>query len=283
MKFGFTCHTCRIQLKTVFDGSLATLASRSPTRRKWTSVVKHDAQRPPNSPSCPIRQQHRSMISLRSQEQKKKYEFPGLQRRSASLTKPPGPILLKPDDLFHPFSKSPIPEIRRRAALMKTNAYCPHPSHHQTRLPTEFDRSRTNSVEASLPPAYVNFECPDCGIPVYCCEDHWMNAFANHIQICDTLRQINEDDHDIRSNRDFTEFDYPEPYLEEALVNMMNWDTYLYTRQYKAINEERSLRQVTKLLTYPMTIGSVIHEFSPYSIKRGGRLTTEGLKSLSGK
>lgn len=108
-----------------------------------------------------------------------------------------------------------------------------------------------------------------------------MDDFENHIEICDTLRQINEDDHDIRSNRHFPEFEYPDPQIEEALVNMTNWDTYLYSREYNAINEERSLRQATKLLTYPMTIASVIHELSPYNIRRGGRLTTEGLKSLS--
>lgn len=166
---------------------------------------------------------------------------------------------------------------------MKSNAYCPHSSHHQTHLPTAFQKSRTNTdeVEAGLPPAHVKFECPDCGIPAYCCEDHWMDDFENHIEICDTLRQINEDDHDIRSNRHFPEFEYPDPQIEEALVNMTNWDTYLYSREYNAINEERSLRQATKLLTYPMTIASVIHELSPYNIRRGGRLTTEGLKSLS--
>jgi splicing suppressor protein 51 len=31
-----------------------------------------------------------------------------------------------------------------------------------------------------------------------------------------------------------------------------------------------------------VTIGSVLHELSPYSIKKEGRLTVEGLKSLSG-
>ena len=97
------------------------------------------------------------------------------------------------------------------------------------------------------------------------------------------MREINEDDHDLRSGRFFPEFQYPGPQMEEALVNMTNWDTYLYTREYDAVNEERSLRQVTKLLTYPITIGSILSELSPYDIRQGGRLTTEGLKSLSGK
>jgi splicing suppressor protein 51 len=125
-----------------------------------------------------------------------------------------------PNNLFHPFSSSPSPEIRRRAAFIKQNAY--------------------------------------------------------------TLREINEDDHDLRSGRFFPEFEYPGDQIEEAMVNMTNWDTFLFSREFRAINDERSLRQATRLLTYPVTIGSVLHELSPYSIKKEGRLTVEGLKSLSG-
>lgn len=210
--------------------------------------------------------------------------------RAPILRRPPplpapenrGPIL-QPYDLFHPFSDSPIPEIRRRAMFMKTRAYCPHPSHRQTRIPTSpHDPEARKAISGVEPPAHVRFECPDCGIPVSCSEEHWADDYENHLEICDTLRQINEDDHDIRSNRYYWEFEYPGPPIEEAQINMTNWDTYLYTGGYRAINEDRAMRQATKLLTYPMTIGSVIHELSPYSIKAGGRLTVEGLKSLTG-
>jgi hypothetical protein len=133
-----------------------------------------------------------------------------------------------------------------------------------------------------MPPAHVDFECPDCGIPVYCSKEHWADDYEAHLQICDTLRQINEDDHDLRSGRLFPEFEYAGPQMEEALVNMTNWDTFLYTRNFNAINDDRSLRQVTRLLTYPVTIGSILHELSPYNLKAGGRLTAEGIKSFSG-
>jgi splicing suppressor protein 51 len=109
-----------------------------------------------------------------------------------------------------------------------------------------------------------------------------MADYENHLSICDTLRQINEDDHDLRSGRLFPEFDFAGPQLEEAMINMTNWDTFLYTRNFEAINNDRNMRQATRLLTYPVTIGSVLHELSPYSVHTGGRLTTEGLKSLSG-
>lgn len=193
------------------------------------------------------------------------------------------PLLLRPDNLFHSFSRSPIPEIRQRAQFMKQNAYCPHPAHQparQSQSPHDSE-ARKRPEFSKMPPAHVHFECPDCGIPLYCSEDHWVDDYEQHVEICDTLRMINEDDHDLRSGRWFHEFEYPGPQIDEILVNMTNWDTFLYTRQFEALNEDRSMRQATRLLTYPVTIASVLHELSPYSIKKEGRLTVEGLKSLS--
>ena len=204
---------------------------------------------------------------------------------SAPLPKVEGRALLQPDNLFHSFSNSPSPAIRRRAAFMKQHAYCPHPSHHRTRLPTsptDFTVD-TSSVRPSVPPAHVKFECPDCGIPVSCSEEHWADDYESHLEICETLKEINEDDHDLNSGRFFYEFEYPGEQMEEALVNMTNWDTCLYSREFRALNEPRNMRQATRLLTYPVTVASVLHELSPYNIRRGGRLTMEGLKSLSGK
>ena len=133
-------------------------------------------------------------------------------------------------------------------------------------------------------PAHVRFECPDCKIPVYCCEEHWADDYEMHLEVCDVLQQINTDDHDLRSGRFFREFQYPGPQkVEEALINFSNWDVFLYTREFEAMNDPRHLRQATTLLTYPITIGSVLHELSPYDMRSNGRLTTEGLKSLTGK
>lgn len=230
----------------------------------------------------------RSASSNVPQGQTVKDEPPEL-RSPAGLASTPVPEvsgrpLLLPNNLFHPFSSSPTPEIRRRAALMKQNAYCPHPDHHQTRLVTNpEDPEARKAARGTQPPAHVDFECPDCGIPVYCSEEHWVDDYEAHLEICDTLREINEDDHDLRSGRFFPEFEYPGDQIEEALVNLTNWDTFLYSREFRAINDERSLRQATRLLTYPVTIASVLHELSPYSIKKDGRLTVEGLKSLNGQ
>lgn len=232
----------------------------------------------------------RSLPAQRSIAQQRAADFSTTQYHKQAKARyvPSDPSLrhvLRPDNLFHSFSNSPAPEIRRRAALIKSHSYCPHPSHHETRpSPKPSTHSVTDSTtEAKVPAAHIRFECPDCGIPVYCSEEHWAEDYENHMEICDTLRQINEDDHDLHSGREFPEFEYPGPSIEEAVVNMTNWDTYLYTKEYEAINEEQSMRQATRLLTYPMTIASVIHELSPYNIRKGGRLTPEGLKSLGGK
>ena len=196
--------------------------------------------------------------------------------------------LLQPNNLFHSFTSSPAPEIRRRAAFMRQQAYCPHSSHHRTRVATspldpESRKPNLGSESPALPPAHVQYECPDCGVPISCCEQHYMEDYESHLEICDTLRQINEDDHDLRSGRFTPEYEYPGPQrAEEFVLNMSNWDTFLYTRDFKAIDDERAMRQVTRLLTYPITVASVLHELSPYNIKEGGRLTPEGLRSFSG-
>lgn len=171
-------------------------------------------------------------------------------------------VLLKPDNLFHPMDQSPSPSMRERAVYIKANAYCPHPNH------------------AHEHPQHIKFTCPDCGVPTYCSEQHWTDDYENHLLICDTLREVNEDDHDLRSGRFFPEFEYPGVQMDEAMINMTNWDTFLYTRDSRAVNEERPLRQVTKLLTFPTTIASFLHELSPYDLRH--RLTVEGLRSLSG-
>ncbi|KAI1492494.1 PXA domain-containing protein [Biscogniauxia mediterranea] len=225
------------------------------------------------------RRNHSGTISLFGQRPKVAEEGPF--HASTSPKEPPRPVVLQPNDLFHPFTDSPIPEMRRRGAFIKQHAYCPHPDHRSTRLPANPNTSHASLSSGSQAPAHVDFECPDCGIPLYCSKEHWADDYESHLQICDTLRQINEDDHDLRSGRFFPEFEYAGPQMEEAAINMTNWDTFLYTREFEAINDVRSMRQVTRLLTYPLTIGSVLHELSPYSIRKNGRLTPEGLKSLS--
>ncbi|PHH54233.1 Protein MSS51, mitochondrial [Ceratocystis fimbriata CBS 114723] len=206
--------------------------------------------------------------------------------RREMLANIPDELLPKPkleaDNLFHSFSSSPIPEIRQRAEYIKHHAYCPEHSHRPMWAPTMAPQPEAEPKEpGTADPKHPSFECPDCGIPLYCSEQHWMEDYENHMQVCDTLRQINEDAHDLHSGRAFPEFAYSGVQIREAIVNMSDWDNYMYSRDFEAVNSDRSMRHITRLLTYPVTIGSVLHELSPYTIQKNSRLTTEGLKSLS--
>jgi splicing suppressor protein 51 len=286
----YTCHRCLNTLKGVprqIQWSRSSLKNRrefsawSPRASKLTDTAKTKFQ----AREKIVGRRTTSSFGRQGEfvrNEPPEYRSPG-GLESTPVPETEGRPLLMPNNLFHPFSSSPSPEIRRRAALIKQNAYCPHPDHHQTRLPMNPDDPESRKpASGGVPPKHVGFECPDCGIPVSCSEEHWADAFESHLEICDTLREINEDDHDLRSGRFFPEFEYPGDQIEEAMVNMTNWDTFLFSRDFRAINDERSLRQATRLLTYPVTIGSVLHELSPYNIKKGDRLTVEGLKSLSG-
>jgi len=289
----YTCYRClnalrgapRVRTQPTFPRQLALGARSISTGGEKSSRLLNNVRTRQQEPRRPLGRRAASLLGQQVQTVKSEppeYRSPG-GLASTPVPETEGRPLLMPNNLFHLFSSSPSPDIRRRAAFIKQNAYCPHPDHHQTRLPMNPDDPEARkSVNGRLPPVHVSFECPDCGIPVSCSEEHWADDYEAHLEICDTLREINEDDHDLRSGRFFPEFEYPGDQIEEAMVNMTNWDTFLFSREFRAINDERSLRQATRLLTYPITVGSVLHELSPYSIKKGGRLTVEGLKSLSG-
>lgn len=273
MAASYTCRQCLVALRR-------TATSRQRTVQPWRSksTLRHVAGRNISTTRPTATQVDYNQVPIQDAPSP-----PGLATTQFPSDQT-GNALLKPNNLFHPFSKSPSADIRRRATYINQHAYCPHPEHRQTRLPTApDDHEGKKPAKGGLAPAHAKFECPDCGIPIYCSEAHWAADYENHVQICDTLREINQDDHDLRSGRFFQEFEYPGEQYEEAMVNMMNWDTFLYSREFAAIDDERSLRQATRLLTYPVTIGSVLHELSPYNIRPGNRLTAEGLRSMSGR
>ncbi|KWU41388.1 hypothetical protein RHOSPDRAFT_30516 [Rhodotorula sp. JG-1b] len=169
--------------------------------------------------------------------------------------------LLSQDDLFHPLSKSPFAEMRAKGDRIRQLAYCPV------------------SLEKYHEHVHVQFECPHCGFPTHASEQRWAED-ENHARYWPRLREANEDEHDLRSGRDMTEFDrLPTEQPYEEAVSFGNWDVFLYTRSFPSIESERSRRHVSKLLTYPVTIGSILHENSPYTV-RNQRLLPEGLRSL---
>ncbi|BGO97545.1 Protein MSS51, mitochondrial [Rhodotorula toruloides] len=171
----------------------------------------------------------------------------------------PKPVLTQ-DNLFHPLSQSPFPEMRAKGERIKQLAYCPV------------------SLDKYGEKVHVAYECPDCGFPTHASEERWAED-ENHGRYWPRLREANEDEHDLRSGREMTEFRLPGEQEYEQAVSMGNWDVFLYTRGFPSIDTERARRHVSKLLTYPITIGSVLHENSPYTI-RNQRLLPEGLRSL---
>ncbi|CCL99340.1 uncharacterized protein FIBRA_01358 [Fibroporia radiculosa] len=161
--------------------------------------------------------------------------------------------LLTEDNLVHSFSQSPFPAIRARGEAIQKLAPCP--------------------------PRAVKFECPDCGWPTHCSEEHWRQD-EEHKKYCGRLREVNEDEHDLRSGRRLREFELPGPQDSEAAISFSNWDVFWYTRGFPSMDNERSRRHASKLLTYPITIGSVLHQFSGLTL-RNQRVTSEGSRSLA--
>ena len=106
--------------------------------------------------------------------------------------------LLTEDNLFHPFSQSPFPAIRARGEAIRQLAPCPvcASAHHDLHVHTQTQ------------PKSVAFECPDCGWPTHCSEEHW-HADQEHQKYCARLREVNEDEHDLRSGRKMREFELP--------------------------------------------------------------------------
>lgn len=118
------------------------------------------------------------------------------KRKSA---KPTDPVpLLTEDNLFHPFSKSPFPAVRARGEAIKQLAPCPvcASSHDHIHPHTKAQ------------PKAVKHECPDCGWPTHCSEEHWAED-TEHRKYCARLREANEDEHDLRSGRRMREFEMP--------------------------------------------------------------------------
>ncbi|KAI0647209.1 zinc-finger of mitochondrial splicing suppressor 51-domain-containing protein [Trametes meyenii] len=192
----------------------------------------------------------------------------------AAKSKPqgaPAAPLLSEDDLFHPFSQSPFPAIRARGEAIRQLAPCPvcAAAHAHDGL----------HVHTAAQPKAVAFECPDCGWPTHCSEEHWA-ADTEHEKYCSRLREVNEDEHDLRSGRRMREFELPGAQDTEAAISFANWDVFWYTREFPSMDSERSRRHASKILTYPITIGSVLHQFSNLTLSNQ-RLTPEGSRSLA--
>ncbi|CAG8834265.1 20420_t:CDS:2, partial [Gigaspora margarita] len=92
---------------------------------------------------------------------------------------------LRNDNLFHPLSKSPI-------------------------------KTKENQKRPS-------YECPDCGIPNYCSEEHYKyNLIEHKLHTCKMLREFNKDMHDLMSGRKMKEFEFLSSQPLDEEVNWLN-------------------------------------------------------------
>ncbi|KAK6461272.1 zinc-finger of mitochondrial splicing suppressor 51-domain-containing protein [Scheffersomyces coipomensis] len=156
------------------------------------------------------------------------------------------------------WDESPYQAIRTRAAYIRTKALCP-----VTKKP-------------------VNFVCPYSGIPTHHSEEAWRNDTEYHKKkTYELLKKVNLFEHDVRSGRVFDELTFPEEQTHEYTVNLSNWDTFFYTRDFPPMNTEFNLAAATKVLTYPISISSILYKFSPYGQVPRGPVTVEGLTSLA--
>ena len=72
------------------------------------------------------------------------------------------------------------------------------------------------------------------------------------------------------------------PQAYEEAISFANWDVFWYTRGFASMDTERSRRHASKLLTYPITVGGALHQYSGLTLSNQ-RVTPEGSRSLSGE
>lgn len=182
----------------------------------------------------------------------------GFLREFLGLDNPTNPNAPSEKNRFVKMDESPVAEIRQRANFIKQHAPCP------------------------VTHKNINFTCPKSGVPTHHDEPAWKSDkdyFAS--KRWESLKKANMYEEDLRSGRDFPELDFPGPITDDQVANLLNWDTFFYTRDFPSMDTEFQLAIATKMLTYPMTIAGCLDEFSPYSLQPKGPLTLEGLKSAA--
>lgn len=148
-------------------------------------------------------------------------------RRTPSKPSPQSSVstpLLAQNDLFHPLSQSPFPALVDKANRIKNVSLCP------TSLEQHDERTR---------PA---FDCPDCGWPTHATQSRWMEGKEEHQEYCGRLREVNEDEHDIRSGRNMNEFEnLPGKCVQRETMSFLRVGTTLIHLQRDKSTKQRSI------------------------------------------
>ena len=135
---------------------------------------------------------HAQQIGRQALEPRGRHGFFSFLKRKSD---PPPALPL--DSLFHPLSASPSPALREKADRIRATSLCPvsYEKYHERLRPA--------------------FDCPDCGWPTHASRERWLEGRDEHTEYCGRLREVNEDEHDIRSGRKMAEFeDMPRKTIE---------------------------------------------------------------------
>jgi len=115
--------------------------------------------------------------------------FKSKAKPTAALEQPdPVPVLAQ-DDLFHHLAQSPFSDLRERAERVRAVSICPV------------------SIEKYNERVRPLYDCEDCGWPTHRSRERWEEGREEHSEVCQRLREVNEDDHDLRSGRRMVEFE----------------------------------------------------------------------------
>lgn len=180
--------------------------------------------------------------------------FSWFKKPAAGQKAKPEPILTE-DNLFHPFSKSPFPAIKARGEAIQTLAPCPVCASHHT----------TSHLHTQAQPKAANFECPDCGWPTHCSEEHWKED-EEHQKYCSRLREVNEDEHDLRSGRRLKEFELPGMYNLHASLRLAHRDLQAHRIPKQLSRSRTGIYSGTLAASRrwtPNVLGDTLASFSP--------------------
>ncbi|XBW37682.1 hypothetical protein QEN19_003264 [Hanseniaspora menglaensis] len=129
----------------------------------------------------------------------------------------------------------------------------------------------------------VEYFDPISGLPTHSSEDAYLKD-ENYIESNrpELLKLAVAYENDSISKREFPEYDLAQEQPQGQMISYKDWESWFYTRQFNSMETQFHIAQVSKFLTYPLTIASILSNNSPYlSSNKGGPITHEGLKSLS--
>jgi hypothetical protein len=176
-----------------------------------------------------------------------------------------------PKPIFFPLSESPLTHLNKYHQDICEYGSCPTCISINHILPsdTDTDTDSTDISNRSKPlPKSINRPtsfCQKCGFPIHC-SDHWQQTTEDHE--CSLLRQWIEDEHDLLySGRKLWEINFPGRQQRDAILNFTSWPYLFVTRKFpkQLFSSPMAQRHISRLLTYPYTIASVLQNPWVYS------------------